>query len=203
MFGNAQTDRHPPRKLGVPAGRTTIATVHNVVDINRRREKPVDRPRNSTGYSAHRTVLEVMLNEVLATELVGALRYRRYYFIPSHSVVNRIKPSFLRFAHVQQEQADRIAERLVQLGGAPQVDPSDLAARSRSRYATAADLQDMVREDLLFVRTAIENYDDMVRYFEAHDLTTAQILTSILAIHEEHAAELTALLIGLTPALRA
>jgi bacterioferritin len=184
------------------ARRRTIATLHNVVDIKWRREKPVDRFRIPTGYSAHRAVLDAMLNEVLATELAGALRYRRYYFIPKHSLVDRIKPSFLRYAQVQQKQADRIAERLVQLGGAPQVDPSDLAARSQSRYATAADLQDMVGEDLLFVRTAMEAYGDMVRYFEAHDLATARILTSILAMHEEHAEVLTALLIGLTPPLK-
>jgi bacterioferritin len=104
---------------------------------------------------------------------------------------------------VQQEQADRIAERIVQLGGSPQVDPSDLAARSQSRCATGADLQDMVGEDLLFVRTAIKTYDDMVRYFETHDLTTARMLASILAIHEHHAEELAALMIGLTPPLQA
>jgi bacterioferritin (cytochrome b1) len=87
--------------------------------------------------------------------------------------------------------------------GSPHVDPSDLAARSRSRCAAGADLQDMVGEDLLFVRTAIETYDDMVRYFETHDLTTARMLASILAIHEHHAEELTALMIGLTPPLQA
>jgi|SRR6266852_3944611 len=78
---------------------------------------------------------------------------------------------------------------------------SDLAARSQSRCAAGADLQDMVEEDLLFVRTAIETYDDMVRYFETHDLATARMLASILAIHEHHAEELTALMIGLTPPL--
>jgi bacterioferritin (cytochrome b1) len=91
----------------------------------------------------------------------------------------------------------------VQLGGSPHVDPSDLAARSQSRCAGGADLQDMVGEDLLFARTAIETYDDMVRYFETHDLTTARMLGSILAIHEHHAEELTALMIGLTPPLHA
>jgi bacterioferritin len=154
------------------------------------------------GYSAHRAVIEAMLNEVLATELACALRYRRYYFITRHSVADRIKLSFLRYAQVQQEQADRIAERIVQLGGAPQFDPSDLAARSQSQYAAGMGLQDMVGEDLLFVRTAKETYRDMVRYFETHDFTTARMLTSILAIHEEHAEGLTALLIGLTPPLQ-
>jgi bacterioferritin len=143
-----------------------------------------------------------MLNEVLATELVCVLRYRRYCFMTKPSQVSGVRPSFLRFAQVQQEQADRIAERIVQLGGAPHVDPSDLAARSRSQCAAGTDLQDMVAEDLLCERTAAETYHDMVRYFETQDFTTTRMLASILAIHLRHAEELTALLIGLTPPLR-
>jgi bacterioferritin len=171
-----------------------------VVEFERRRGNPDDSPRVTKAYSAHRTVLEAMLNEVLARELVCVLRYRRYFYItkPSHMGV---KPSFLRYAHVHQELADCIAERMVQLGGSPQVDPCDLAAKSQSRWAAGKDLQDMVGEDLLFVRTAIETYRDMLRYFETHDFATARMLASILAIHEEHAEELTALLIGLTPPL--
>jgi Ferritin-like domain len=92
-----------------------------------------------------------MLNEMLARELVRVLRYRRYFFITKPSQTG-VKPSFLRFAHVHQEQADRIAERMVQLGGSPFVDTSELAARSHSRFAAGKDLQDMVGEDLLFVR---------------------------------------------------
>jgi bacterioferritin len=173
-----------------------------VVEISRRRGNPADPVRLPTGYSAHRIVLEAMLNEVLATELVCVLRYRRYFFIAKPSRADGVKPSFLQYAHLQQEQADRVAERIVQLGGSPHVDPSDLAARSQSRCAAGADLQDMVGEDLLLVRTAIETYDGMVRYFETHDLTTARMLASILAIHEHHAQELTALMIGLTPPLQ-
>jgi bacterioferritin len=166
----------------------------------KRRGNPDDSPRVPKGYSAHRRVLEAMLNEVLALELVCVLRYRRYFYITKPSHVG-VKPSFLRYAHVHQELADGIAERMVQLGGSPQVDPSDLAAKSQPRWAAGNDLQDMVGEDLLFVRTAIETYRDMLRYFETHDLATARMLTSILAIHDEHADELTALMIGLTPPL--
>jgi bacterioferritin len=183
------------------ARRATISTVRNVVEINRRRGNPADPLRMPTGYSAHRAVLEAMLNEVLASELVCVLRYRRYFLLTKSSQADAVKPSFLEYARAQQEQADRIAERIVQLGGSPQVDPSDLAAKSQSRCAAGADLQDMVGEDLLFVRTAIETYDDMVRYFETHDLTTARLLASILAIHEHLAEELTALMVGLTSPL--
>jgi len=127
-----------------------------VVDVNRRWGNPVDPLRVPKGYSVLRAILEAMLNEVLSTELVCVLRYRRYFFIIKPSQGDWVKPIFLKYAQIQQEQADRIAERIVQLGGSPHVDPSDLAARSRSRCAAGADLQDMVGEDLLFVRTAIE-----------------------------------------------
>jgi bacterioferritin len=177
-----------------------IPTVHNVLENSRYRGIPADPVRRPTGFSAQRVVLEAMLNEVLATELVCALRYRRYFFITKPSLADAINPSFLRFAHVQQEQADRIAERIVQLGGSPQVDPSDLAARSRSRCVAGMDLQDMVGEALLIVRTAIATYNGMVRYFETHDLTTARMLATMLASHEQHAQELT-LMIDLAPPL--
>jgi bacterioferritin len=179
-----------------------MTTVRNTIETNRRRGNPADPIRMPTGYSAHRAVLEAMLNEVLATELVCVLRYRRYFFITKPSQADAVKPAFLRYAHMHQEQADRIAERIVELGGSPQVDPSDLAARSQSRPAARTELQDMVAEDLLFVRTAIETHDDMVRYFQTHDLVTARMLASVLAIHQLHAEELTALMIGLTPPLK-
>jgi bacterioferritin len=140
-----------------------------------------------------------MLNEALATELVCVLRYRRYSNINKRPLADRIKRGFLRYAQVHQEQADRLAERIVQLRGSPHVDPSDLAARSRSEAGTP--VQDLLGEDLLFERMTIEIYDDMVRYFETQDQTTARLLAWILAIHEAHADDLAELLIGPTPPL--
>ena len=142
-----------------------------------------------------------MLNEALATELVCVLRYRRYSIINKRPLADRVKLGFLRYAQVHQEQADRIAERIVQLRGSPHVDPSELAARSRSEYAAGTPLQDLLGEDLLFERMTIEIYDDMLRYFETQDHTTARLLAWILAIHEAHADDLAELLIGPTPPL--
>jgi bacterioferritin len=175
--------------------------VHNVVDIQRRHGGVAPALQVPPGYSGSRAVLETMLNEVLATELACGLRYRRYSLINDHPLIERVKSSFLHFAQVQQEQADRLAERILQLGGTPHVDPSDLAARSQSRHRAGMDLQDMVGEDLLFVRTAMETYEGMVRYLEKQDLTTARMLVMIRAVHEAHAAELAALFTGLTPPL--
>ncbi len=140
-----------------------------------------------------------MLNEALATELVCVLRYRRYSIIGKHPLVDRVKRRFLRYSRAHQEQADRIAETIVQLRGSPHVDPSELAARSQSGYPAGTPLQDLLGEDLLFERMTIETYDDMVRYFEAQDPTTARLLAWILTIHQEHADELTELLIGPPP----
>jgi bacterioferritin len=143
-----------------------------------------------------------MLNEALATELVCVLRYRRYPIINKRPSVDRVNRRFLRYAQVHQEQADRIAERIVQLRGSPHVDPSDLAARSQSGYAAGTPLQDLLGEDLLFERMTIETYDDMLRYFEIQDPTTARLLAWILANHQEHADELAELLIEPTPPLK-
>jgi bacterioferritin len=173
-----------------------------MVEQSRRRGNPDDPIRALPGSSGHGTVLEAMLNEALATELVCALRYRGYSLITQHPVVDRVKRKFLRYAQVQQEQADRIAERIVKLGGAPHVDTSDLAARSQSRRAAGTPLQVLLGEDLLFERMTIETYDGMVRYFDARDPMTAGLLASVLAIHVEHAEELAELLIGPSPPLR-
>jgi bacterioferritin len=143
-----------------------------------------------------------MLNEALATELVCVLRYRRYSIISKQPLVDGVKRRFLHYAQVHQEQADRIAEHIVQLGGSPHVDPSELAARSQSGYTAGTPLQDLLGEDLLFERMTIETYDDMLRYFETQDRTTARLLAWIHAIHEGHADELAELLSGPTPPLQ-
>jgi bacterioferritin len=166
-----------------------------MVEHGRGKGNPAD-PLCSSGSSGQRAVLEAMLNEALATELVCVLRYRRYAVINKHPSVDRIKRGFLRYAQVHQEQADRIAERIVQLRGSPHVDPSELAARSQSGDAAKTPLQDLLGEDLLFERMTIETYDDMVRYFETQDHTTARLLAWLLAIHEAHADDLAALLIA-------
>jgi bacterioferritin len=158
--------------------------------------------RLAMASSVQRVVPEAMLNEVLATELVCVLRYRRYSRVGKRSLTDRDKRRFLHHAQVRQEQADRIAERIVQLGGSPQVDPSDLATRSRSGCAMETHLQDLLRDDLQFERTANQTYGDMLRYFKTHDVTTARLLVWILATQEKHMEGLELLLMALVPAPR-
>ena len=198
----------PHRPIGAPPNsvfpfeENAIPIERNVVEHGRGRGNPAD-PLRSSGSSGHLAVLEAMLNEALATELVCVLRYRRYSVINRHPLVDRVKRGFLHYAQVHQEQADRIAERIVQLRGSPHVDPSDLAARCQSGYPAETPLQDLLGEDLLFERMTIQTYDDMVRYFETQDRTTARLLAWILAIHEAHADDLAELLIGPAPPLQA
>src|ERR1700722_10493800 len=156
----------PHRPIGAPPNsvfpfeENAIPIERNVVEHGRRKGNPAD-PLRSSGSSGHSAVLEAMLNEALATELVCVLRYRRYSIINKRPLVDRVKRGFLRYAQVHQEQEDRIADSIVQLGGSPHVDPSDLAARSRPGDAAGTSLQDPLGEDLLFERMTIETYDDM------------------------------------------
>lgn len=135
-----------------------------------------------------------MLNEVLATELVIVLRYRRYSRVNQRSLTDRDKRCLEHCAQVRQEQADRVAERILQLGGSPQVDPSDLAAKSQSGCAVETHLQDQLRDDLQFDRTANQTYGDMLNYFKTNDIMTTRLLAGILAIQEKHMQGLEALL---------
>jgi bacterioferritin len=141
---------------------------------------------------ADKQIVHAMLNEVLATELVCVLRYRRYYFVGARFVAEEMKHRFLAYAKTEQEHADSLAERIVQLGGAPHFDPSDLAVRSHSKFRAGKTLHDMVGEDLLFVRMAIESYTDMMGYLKHQDRTTVRMLHWILTGQIEHGAELTA-----------
>lgn len=176
-----------------------VPTVRNVAEFGRYRGNPAELIHAPRGCSGQDAAFEAMLNEALATELVSALRYRRYSFITQRTLVDRVKRRFRRYAQVQREQADRIAERIIQVGGAPHVDTTELAARSEPRWAAGTSLQDLLGEDLLIERMTIEIYEVMVRYFETRDQATARLLASILTIHEEQAKELAELLIGPSP----
>jgi bacterioferritin len=142
--------------------------------------------------SAAKKIVQAMLNEVLATELVCVLRYRRYYFMTHELLAGGIKHRFLTYAKVDQEHADRLAERIVQLGGSPHFDPSDLAVRSHWKYTAGRTLHDMVGEDL-FVRTAIESYTNMLSYLKGQDPTTVRMLDWILDGQKEHAEDMSGL----------
>jgi bacterioferritin len=135
-----------------------------------------------------------ILNEALATELVCVLRYKRHYFMAKGIHSGSVKAEFLQHAAEEQQHADRIAERIVQLGGSPNFSPSDMLSRSHSEYVEGTTLRDMIEEDLVAERVAIESYREIAGYFAAFDTTTRQMIEEIQAVEEEHADELAELL---------
>ena len=148
-------------------------------------------------YRADNAKVCDILNAALATEIVCVLRYRRHHFMAKGVLAQPIKAEFLEHAEEEQQHADQIAERIVQLGGSPNFSPEGLASRSHAEYVEGETLVDMIKEDLVAERIAIESYTEIVQYLGAKDPTTRRIMESILAKEEEHADELNDLLEGL------
>jgi bacterioferritin len=135
-----------------------------------------------------------ILNEALATEIVCVLRYKRHYFMAKGIHSGSVKAEFLEHAAEEQQHADRIAERIVQLGGEPNFSPQDMLSRSHSEYVEGSSLRDMIEEDLVAERVAIDSYREIAAYFAPFDTTTRQMIEEIQAVEEEHADDLAELL---------
>ncbi len=140
-----------------------------------------------------------ILNEALATELVCTLRYQFHYFMATGIHSQAVKEEFKEHAREEQEHAERIAERIKQLGGKPEMNPAMLTDLSHSEYREGNSLADMIREDLIAERIAVESYREMIRYFGERDPTSRVMMEEILAKEEEHADELTDLLFAVEP----
>lgn len=169
----------------------------DIESIRRRARSQLGDGAITPSYGADANAVLAMLNEALATEIVCILRYRRHYFTANGPVGEAVKSEFLVHSQQEQEHADRIAERIVQLGGEPDFDPTGLAGRSHAEYRAARSLEEMIREDLVAERIAIESYREMIDYLRDTDHTTRRLLEEILAVEEEHAGELSGLLAGL------
>lgn len=146
------------------------------------------------GYAADREAVISMLNAALATELLCVLRYKRHYFTVSGPNTGHIKAEFLEHAQQEQDHADRIAERIVQLNGSPNFNPATLTQRSHAEYDDSEDVQAMIRADLIAERVAIESYRQMIQAIGDKDPTTKLMLMEILATEEEHADDMSDLL---------
>ena len=147
-------------------------------------------------YLADKKVVIKLLNDALATEWVCVLRYYRHYFTASGMLADAVRAEFLEHAQQEQAHANLLAERIVQLGGEPDLNPDTLSKRSHAEYKEGQDLRDMVKEDLIAERIAIDSYREMINYIGDRDTTTKRILESILAQEEEHADEFSDLLDG-------
>lgn len=146
------------------------------------------------GYTADRETVIKLLNEALATEIVCVLRYRRHYFMASGINAESVAAEFLQHANEEQGHADSIAHRIVQLKGAPDFNPQGLLSRSHAEYVEGETLTDMISEDLVAERIAIDSYREMITYFGNDDPTSRRLMEEILAVEEEHADDLVNLL---------
>ena len=140
-----------------------------------------------------------LLNEALATEIVCILRYKQHYFIARGIQSEPVAAEFAEHASEEQAHADRIAQRITQLGGNPDFNPTGLAERSVSEYAEGGSLVQMIEENLVAERIAIDTYHEAIRFIGDKDPTTRRMLEDILAKEEEHATELADLLSTLDP----
>jgi len=146
------------------------------------------------GYRADRKHVIKILNEALATEIVCVLRYRRHYYMASGINAQPVAAEFMQHATEEQVHADQIAARIVQLGGEPNFSPEGMLTRSHAEYVEGDSLVDMIKEDLVAERIAIDSYREMVAYLGNDDSTTRRMLEEILAMEEEHAEDLVSLL---------
>ena len=145
-------------------------------------------------YLADRKQVIAVLNDVLATEMVCVLRYKRHFFMARGINAESVKIEFLKHAKEEQQHCDWIAERIVQLNGEPNFNPEGLAARSHSEYQEGSSLIEMIKEDLIAERIAVESYSEIARWLGEDDSTTRRLIEAILKIEEEHADDLANLL---------
>ena len=169
----------------------------DVKTLRDRARKHIQQGAVTPGYRADAKKVIKLLNEALATEIVCVLRYKRHYFMADGLAAESVKAEFLEHANEEQAHADRIAERIVQLGGEPDLDPANLASRSHAEYVEGDSLVDMIKEDLVAERIAIESYREIVAWLGTSDSTTRRMMEEILAAEEEHADDLVSLLRGL------
>ena len=183
-----------PARTPAKDARSGILT--DVATLRANARKNIEDGAITSTYHADKDVVIKLLNEALATEWVCVLRYYRHYFMASGMLADAVKAEFLEHAQQEQAHANKLAERIVQLGGEPDLNPDTLTARAHAEYKEGQNLRDMVKEDLVAERIAIDSYREMIDYIGDKDTTTKRILESILAQEEEHADEFSDLLDG-------
>lgn len=168
-----------------------------VLDIQAIRERArqhMDEGAVTSGYTLDSKAVTDMLNSALATELICALRYKQHYYMCEGMNAQAVAAEFLEHANEEQQHADQLAERITQLGGEPEMDPAKLPGLAHSEYKSASSVSDMVRENLIAERIAIDSYRAMIEYLNDKDPTTRRLLEEILAVEEEHADDLVSLM---------
>ncbi len=166
----------------------------DIKTLRKRARQHIEQGAVTPGYKGNRETVIKLLNEALATEIVCVLRYKRHYFMAAGINAQSVAQEFLQHANEEQTHADQIAQRIVQLGGEPNFSPEGLLTRSHSEYVEGETLIDMIKEDLVAERIAIDSYREMIAYLGNDDPTTRRMMEGILAMEEEHAEDLVSLL---------
>jgi bacterioferritin len=173
--------------------------VNNLQEIRKRAREHIQRGAVTGSYKANRGVVIKILNEALATEIICVLRYKRHFFMAQGIDSTNATQEFAQHAAEEQAHADQIALRITQLGGEPNFSPAGLMDRSHSEYVEGTGLSDMIQEDLVAERIAVESYTEMIAYVGEDDITTRRMLEGILAAEEEHADDMANLLKKMNP----
>lgn len=175
----------------------TDVQLSDVATLRHRARQNVEDGAVTEGYHADREKIIELLNASLATELVCVLRYKRHYFMATGLKAQVAAEEFLEHATQEAEHADKLAERIVQLGGEPDFNPDGLTSRSHAQYVAGNNLREMVYEDLVAERIAVDSYREIVQYIGDKDPTTRRLFEEILAQEEEHADDMADILKGL------
>jgi bacterioferritin len=170
------------------------AFLSDIQTLRKRAREHIAQGAVTPGYHADRDVVLRLLNEALATEIICTLRYKRHYFMAQGIHAEGVAAEFLEHAGDEQQHADQIAARITQLGGAPDFSPDSLTTRSHAEYVEGDTLEEMIKEDLVAERIAIDSYREIVAFLAEKDPTTRRLMEEILAKEEEHADDLANLL---------
>lgn len=165
-------------------------TLSDITTLRHQAGDHIEQGAITPSYTADRLEVINLLNEALATELVCVLRYRCHHFMARGIHAKNVAAEFLVHSNEEQAHADQIAARIVQLGGEPDFSPDSLTRRSHAEYQVSNSLAEMIKENLVAERIAIDSYRQLIQYLGDKDSTTSQMLKSILAVEEEHADEL-------------
>lgn len=176
-----------------------MSHINQIQEIRDRARKQITDGAVTEDYKLDRKQVISILNEALATEIVCVLRYKFHYFMASGIHSQSVKEEFKEHAAEEQEHADLIAERIKQLGGKPEMNPAILTSRSHSEYKEGNSLADMIREDLIAERIAIESYREIIQFLGDKDTTSKRLMEQILAKEEEHADDMADLLFAVEP----
>jgi bacterioferritin len=166
----------------------------DIQEIRKRARKHMEKGAVTDSYKADRDTVLRLLNEALATEIVCVLRYKRHQFMAHGLSAQSVADEFAEHAKEEQEHADKIAKRITELDGEPNFSPEGLLSRSHSEYVEGEKLTDMIKEDLVAERIAIESYSEIIRYLGDNDPTSRRLMEEILAKEEEHAEDMLTLI---------